>query len=224
MVTLAWMSAPGSNAAFGLPSLPRPRSPVRTPMTRSAVVQHVLAGEPPEQIDAFGLHLLGQPLGERTERDDVVAVIVKRRRRDRQADLALLRQEIDVVVVDRRAERRALGREIRNQVLQRRGIEQRARQLMRTGLAAPSRSPRSRAARRPFLQLRETQRRREPGGPAADDQDVDFERFAIHSPQVPSLKPLGFLQFGNQCRRQLEQIALEYRNPRLRKSALRRPC
>ena len=37
IVTFARMSTPGSKVAFCSPSLPMPRSPVRTPMTRVAV-------------------------------------------------------------------------------------------------------------------------------------------------------------------------------------------
>ena len=70
-------------------ALPMPLSPVRTPITRAAVGEHRLAGKPHEQIDALGFDLLGQPFGERAERDDVVAVIAERRRRDRQANLGV---------------------------------------------------------------------------------------------------------------------------------------
>ena len=75
----------------------------------------------------LGLHLLGQPPGELVERDDVVAVILERRRRDRQAELALRRQEVDVVLTHFLGERRALGDEVGNQVTQRRRIEECAR-------------------------------------------------------------------------------------------------
>jgi hypothetical protein len=50
----------------------------------------VLAGKAPEQIDAFRFDLRRQPLRERGQRDDVVAVILKRRRRDRQPNGAPL--------------------------------------------------------------------------------------------------------------------------------------
>ena len=94
------MSTPGSNVAFGSPCLPMPRSPVRTPTTRVAVVQAPrCAGEAGEEVDAFGLDQRRQPLDELVERDDVVAVILERRRRDRQPELAAARQEVDVVVV-----------------------------------------------------------------------------------------------------------------------------
>ena len=78
IVTLAWMSAPGSNAPFGLPSLPMPLvAGANTDHTRAVAVQHMLPWKPPEQIDALGFDLLGQPLGELAERDDVVAVIAE---------------------------------------------------------------------------------------------------------------------------------------------------
>ena len=92
-----------------------------------AIKQDRLSREAHEQVDALGLHLLGQPLGELVERDDVVAVILERRRRDRQPELALRRQEVDVVLKHFLGERRALGDEVGNQVTQRRRIEECAR-------------------------------------------------------------------------------------------------
>jgi hypothetical protein len=77
-------------------------------MRRIGAVQHMLTGKAPEQIDALGFDLRGEPLRESAQRDDVVAVVLERRRRDRQAQLAALGQEVDVVVIDGRPERRAL--------------------------------------------------------------------------------------------------------------------
>jgi hypothetical protein len=79
----------------------------------------MLAREAPEQIDAFGFHLRREPLGEVAQGNDVIAVILKRRRRDRQANLRFPRQEVDVVVVDGRAERCAFALEAGNEVFQR---------------------------------------------------------------------------------------------------------
>ena len=77
-----------------------------------ALEQHLLAGEPHEQIDPGGLDLPGQPLDELAERDDVVAVIAERRRRDRQPELAAGRQVVDAVGADLAGQRRALGDEV----------------------------------------------------------------------------------------------------------------
>jgi enoyl-CoA hydratase/3-hydroxyacyl-CoA dehydrogenase len=46
IVTLAWMSAPGSNIAFGLPCLSTPRSPSRTPITRAPSYSTCCAAKP----------------------------------------------------------------------------------------------------------------------------------------------------------------------------------
>ncbi len=177
-----------------------PRSPVRTPTTRDALEEDRPAGKPHEQIDARRLDLLGEPLGEVAERDDVVAVIAKRRRRDRQPQLVLRRQEIDVVLVNRRAERRALALEIRDQLEQRGGIEQRARQGVRAGLARLfDHRDRERLAALLLLQLSQAQRSREAAGACPDDQDIDVQRLAS--------RKLPFLQFSGERRRDLEQIA-----------------
>jgi hypothetical protein len=53
----------------------------------------------------------------------VIAVILERRRRNRQTELAGFGQEVDVVVIDRGSERRALGGKVRNEIVQRRRIE-----------------------------------------------------------------------------------------------------
>ena len=53
-----------------------------------SVKQHFDTGKPREEVDTGGFHALGQPLAEAADRDDHVAVIAKRRRRERQRDLA----------------------------------------------------------------------------------------------------------------------------------------
>ena len=84
IVTFARMSTPGSNVDLRSPCLSMPRSPVRTPTTWSPVVEHLRRRESAEDVDAGGFDLPGQPLHELVERDDVVAVIPERRRRDRE--------------------------------------------------------------------------------------------------------------------------------------------
>ena len=194
-----------------------PRSPVRTPIDARAVGSStVLPGKAREQIDALGFDLLGQPLRELAQRDDVVAVVLERRRRDRQPELAASGQEVDVVVVDRRAERRALGLEVGNQIAQRRRIEQRARQLMRAGLARLlDDGDRQRlAALAAFCSCASRSAADRPAGPAADDQDIDFERFAVvmyrSGPQTSGPQTWTLLlQLRDERRRDLEQVALD---------------
>ena len=108
---------------------------MRTPTTRVPSKRTERARKTHEQIDACRLDLPGEPLREMAERDDVVAVVAKRGRRDRQAELVLRREEVDVVLANRRAERRAFALEIRDQLVQRGGIQQRARQGVRARLA-----------------------------------------------------------------------------------------
>ena len=66
------------------------------------------------------------------------------------------------------------------EILQRRRIEHGARQHVRAGLARLlEHGDGERLAALFLLELREPQRRRHPGGPAADDQDIDFEGLAL---------------------------------------------
>ncbi len=81
-----------------------------------AVVEDLGGGKSGEDINAFRFDEPGKPLDEPTERDDVVAVILERRRRDRELDLSAARQEVDVVVVHFGRERRALLLEVRDEL------------------------------------------------------------------------------------------------------------
>ncbi len=158
-----------------------------------AVVEHVLAGKAHEQVDAFGLDLPRQPLRELVERDDVVAVILERRRRDRQPQLLPGRQEVDVVLVHFRRQRRALGLEIRDEVAQRGRVEQGARELMPAGVAGLfDHRDRQRLPALLLVQLREAQGRGQAGRPAPDNQDVYFEGLALSHSRYSSPKPQAF--------------------------------
>src|SRR4029453_18056647 len=88
------------------------------PRDSIAVVQDFSSGESRKDVDAFGLDQPTQPLHETTERDDEVAVIVERRRRDREFELAPAGQEIDAVVADGGAERCAALFEVRDEIAQ----------------------------------------------------------------------------------------------------------
>ena len=100
-----------------------------------AIHQRIGAGKTGEQIDALGLDEAGEPFDELVQRDDVVAVIAKRRRRDRKAELAVSREKVDAIVVHRRGERCAPGFEVGNEIAQARWIEHRAGQHMSARLA-----------------------------------------------------------------------------------------
>ena len=90
MVTFARMSAPGSKfgSLLAVPAdalVASPHADHARPMSDSTDC----AGEAREEIDALGLDLLGQPSRELVQRNDVVAVIAKRRRSNRQPDVLL---------------------------------------------------------------------------------------------------------------------------------------
>ena len=98
------------------------------------------------------------------------------------ANLRSARQEVHVVVVHLGRERRALLLEVRHELAQRRRVEDGARERMRADFARLlEHGDRQRLAALLFLELRQAQRGRHPGGAAADDQDVDFEGFTIHA-------------------------------------------
>ncbi len=90
-----------------------------------AIRQHRLPREAGEDVDALRFDELGHPLHELGERDDVVAVIPERRRRDRQPERLLRREEVDVVLTHFALERRALRLKVGHEIAQGGGIEQR---------------------------------------------------------------------------------------------------
>ena len=151
-----------------------------------AVVQHLDAGKPGEQVDACGFDARGQPLAEAADRDDDVAVVPQGRRRERQRELPAVGEQVDAVVVDVGLDGRALFAKVGDQLDEARRIEHGARQQVRAGLARllEHRDGQRLAALR-LLQLREPQGRRQAGRTAADDEDVDFEGFSFHQGQAP---------------------------------------
>ena len=100
--------------------------------------------------------------------------------------------------------------EVGDELAQRRRIEHRARQHVRAGLARLlEHGDRQRLAALRLLQLRQAQRRRQPGRAAADDQDVDVEGLAFHrSATVAAASPQPtFCSSAIMRRHDLEQIA-----------------
>ena len=61
----------------------------------AAIEEKFRAGESSEDGDAGLFHLAAHPLHETVERDDVVAMVAQRRRRDGKFELALLREKVD---------------------------------------------------------------------------------------------------------------------------------
>ncbi len=150
----------GADVGAGLERAPRRAVPADAAIAGAdadharALVEHLLAGKAHEQIDAGGLDLPGQPLHEVAERDDVVAVVGKRRRRDRQPELLVAAQEVDAVVGDFAGERRALGHEVGHEI----------------GAASTGRAARRRASVRPLpgpCRRRRWSAARRPARPAA---------------------------------------------------------
>ena len=184
---------------------------------RRAIEQHRLARKAREQVDTRRFDELAHPLGDLVERDDVVAVVPERRRRDRQPKRPPRRQEVDVVLTHLAFERRR-RREVRHELGQRRRIQERARERVRADLARFFEDGnRQRIAAFPFLQLGKTKRRREAAGPPADDQHVDFELVARWHGTTLSR---ALRQWPGRSRRDHP----ESHSRRLRKSAPRRPC
>ena len=108
-------------------------------------------------------------------------MIAKWRRDDRQRDPAAGAERVDAVLDDVGLDRRACGAEIGNELGQRRRIEHGAREHVRAGLARLlEQGNRQRLAAVGVLQVGETERGREAGGAAADDQHVNVEGLAFH--------------------------------------------
>src|SRR4029077_16163094 len=70
-----------------------------------AVVEQFRAGESSEGSDPSFLHFAAQPFHKTVQRDDVIAVIAQRRRRDGKLEFAFLREEINRFLADGRVER-----------------------------------------------------------------------------------------------------------------------
>ena len=99
-----------------------------------AVEEQFRAGEPGENRDAGFFHFAAQPLHKPVERDDVVAVIAQRRRRDGKLELAFLGEEVNRFFRNFGIERRFLL-ESGKQFAHGAGIEQRAGEAVLADLA-----------------------------------------------------------------------------------------
>ena len=143
------------------------------------VHQHPGRGNPRKYVDAFRLDEDGQPLAELLKRDDEVAVVAERRRREGEFDLAGTREKQHAVIGNRRRQRRAARLEIGDQLRERAGIEYRARQQMRARLAGFLEHGDGQRLAGGLLQLRQPKRRRQSSGPPADNQHVDVETLSI---------------------------------------------
>ena len=127
------------------------------------------------------LGALGHEAREPREREHVVALVVHRRRHDRQPRRARAREQVDGLVLDRAVARHLLERGAREQLEQRRRLHDGARELMRADRPAlvderdRHLAERLRDGRVVLEQLRQPDRAGQPGRPAADDRDADLE-------------------------------------------------
>src|SRR5204863_1872799 len=100
-----------------------------------ALVEDLDGGETSKHVDTSGLDEAAEPFDESTERDDVIAVILKRWRRDRKPQSTGSGEEIHAVVVNFRRERRSLRGEVRHQPMKCGRIEHRTGEHVRANLA-----------------------------------------------------------------------------------------
>ena len=94
-VALATTSEPGSKLASSSPSLPRPRSPERTPAHDPVLDQQLRRGGLGEDVDARLLGLLGEEAAQLRDRGDVVAVVAEVGRHRLQRERRLRGEEVD---------------------------------------------------------------------------------------------------------------------------------
>jgi hypothetical protein len=76
-----------------------------------------------EDVGACRLDQAAQPFLERAEREDVVAVVLERGRKDREADLAARREVIEIVARDVALDGRALLAIVREELAERARVE-----------------------------------------------------------------------------------------------------
>ncbi|VWC64862.1 hypothetical protein BLA18110_01549 [Burkholderia lata] len=144
------------------------------------VVQDLGGGEAGEDLDAQRFGLCPQPARDVAQRNHVVAVVLEvgGQRPVRRGDRALLGQEQEAVFRHLDVERYAAFLPVGEQFVDRARVHHRARQDVRADLGTLLEH--AHADLGAFLggQLLEPDRRRQPGGAAADDHDVVFHRFA----------------------------------------------
>ena len=142
--------------------------------------QRLGSGEAGEHIDALRFDERRHPLAKAAHRNDGVAMVPKRRRRERDGELPAGVEQVDAVLVDIGVERRPGGAKVGNELRERPRIEHGARQQVGTRLPCLlDHRDRQRGTRRRLLQLGETQRRRHPCRSATDDENVDLEGLAF---------------------------------------------
>ncbi len=144
------------------------------------VVEHLGGGEAGEDLHAQRLGLLAEPAHQRTQADDVVAVVLEavgQQELGRRFRAGLV-QEQELVGRHRLVQRRAFLFAIRDQLGQRLRVHHRAGQDVRAGLRALLEHHHRNLAAFERGQLLQPDRGGQAGGAAADHHHVVFHRFA----------------------------------------------
>ena len=178
--------APGEVGRLGVarPGLARTVEPRRRGADaahRRAVHQQRVHREPGEQVDAERFGALAEPADDLADRGGVVAAVVHRGRR-RDPLRATLGHEVDGFGGNGLAEREVGGLEVGEQLAERAGIDDRAREIVLAqalGLLEHADVEVGHAAAALLVALhqpRQLDRAGEPGRPGADDQHVHLDR------------------------------------------------
>ena len=157
---------------------------------------HVDDREARIDLDAEGFGLFGEPAGERAEAADIAAVIAHQRRHEdvRHADAAGLPQIIELILGDRGGERQALVAPIGNERVEAHRIDHRAREDMRADLRALLQHDDGELLVGLGRKLLQPDRRGQPSGSGADDDDVELHALALDRFSVDRLRLRGIVQ------------------------------
>jgi len=144
-----------------------------------ALVDQLRAGHAGKDLDLQRLGLFGQPATDIAHGDDILAVVRHQRRHGpvRDPDLAMRAEQVEVVRGDLGGDRGALVHPVRDQPVEARGVQHRARQDMRADLGALFQQHH----RKLGVELLQPDRSRQAAGTPADDNHVVFHRLALNS-------------------------------------------
>ena len=186
---MACSSTPGLVVRLGLAVAADPHRPGRDPLDAAvAVVEHLGPGEARVDLDAERLGLLAQPAHDPAHADDVVAGIVHLRRR-RQADRARGGEPEEAVLGHGRGDGRAGVAPVRQQLVERARLQDRARERVRAELRGlVDHADRGLAIAR-HAELANADRGRQARRPRAHDHHVELHALSFHRRQARSCGP-----------------------------------
>ena len=159
------------------------------PLDPSVVVkQHLGRGKAGIDLGAQGLGLLRQPATDVAQRHDVVALVVQlcRQGPDRHREGAFFAQHQELLGGHRAVQRGAFVLPVRDQLVQRPGVEDRAGEDMRADLGALFQNADADLPAGLGAQLAQADRRGQTCRSGADDHHVVFHRLSFHPPYLPS--------------------------------------